>query len=88
MDDETEAETNSLFISANSCGVNFCFSFTAENLEYNTEPHEIPHPDIGRYFSEFTGTHYLANTELEMRYPEDLELTCAAVQKNYSSSKE
>ncbi|XP_019362220.1 PREDICTED: F-box only protein 21 isoform X3 [Gavialis gangeticus] len=65
-----------------------CRYAAQENLEYNTEPHEIPHPDIGRYFSEFTGTHYLANTELEMRYPEDLELTCAAVQKNYSSSKE
>ncbi|XP_019394905.1 PREDICTED: F-box only protein 21 isoform X2 [Crocodylus porosus] len=65
-----------------------CRYAAQENLEYNTEPHEIPHPDIGRYFSEFTGTHYLANTELEMRYPEDLELTCAAVQENYSSSKE
>uniref|UniRef100_A0A8D0L964 F-box protein 21 n=1 Tax=Sphenodon punctatus TaxID=8508 RepID=A0A8D0L964_SPHPU len=65
-----------------------CRYAAQENLEYNLEPHEIPHPDIGRYFSEFSGTHYLANSELEVRYPEDLELTCATVQKNYSAGKE
>ncbi|XP_031447949.1 F-box only protein 21 isoform X2 [Phasianus colchicus] len=65
-----------------------CRYAAQENLEYNSEPREIPHPDIGRYFSEFSGTHYLANTELELRYPEDLELTCSTVQKIYSSGKE
>uniref|UniRef100_A0A8C3V868 F-box protein 21 n=37 Tax=Passeriformes TaxID=9126 RepID=A0A8C3V868_CATUS len=65
-----------------------CRYAAQENLEYNSEPREIPHPDIGRYFSEFTGLHYLANTELEIRYPEDLELTRATVQKIYSSGKE
>uniref|UniRef100_A0A8D0KYC3 F-box protein 21 n=1 Tax=Strix occidentalis caurina TaxID=311401 RepID=A0A8D0KYC3_STROC len=65
-----------------------CRYAAQENLEYNSEPREIPHPDIGRYFSEFTGIHYLANTELEIRYPEDLELTRATVQKIYSSGKE
>ncbi|EMP24404.1 F-box only protein 21 [Chelonia mydas] len=65
-----------------------CRYAAQENLEYNLEPNEIPHPDIGRYFSEFTGTHYLANAELEIRYPEDLELTCATIQKIYSTVKE
>ncbi|NXR13532.1 FBX21 protein, partial [Semnornis frantzii] len=65
-----------------------CRYAAQENLEHNSEPREIPHPDIGRYFSEFTGTHYLANAELELRYPEDLELTRATVQKIYSSGKE
>lgn len=59
----------------------------AENLEYNMEPREIPHPDIGRYFAEFAGTHYLANAELEFRYPEDLRLTLADVQKTYGSKE-
>lgn len=70
-----------------SCGDNF-FPFLTENLEYNSEPREIPHPDIGRYFSEFTGIHYLANTELEIRYPEDMDLTRVTVQMIYSSGKE
>ncbi|KAL6083802.1 hypothetical protein STEG23_015974, partial [Scotinomys teguina] len=48
-------------------------SLSEENLEYNVEPQEISHPDVGRYFSEFTGTHYIPNAELEIRYPEDLE---------------
>ncbi|XP_025898677.1 F-box only protein 21 [Nothoprocta perdicaria] len=65
-----------------------CRYAAQEKLEYISEPREIPHPDIGRYFSEFTGIHYLPNTELEIRYPEDLELTRATVQKIYSSGKE
>lgn len=69
-------------------GITDLFPLLTENLEYNSEPREIPHPDIGRYFSEFTGVHYLANTELEIRYPEDLELTRATAQKIYSSGKE
>ncbi|XP_060105610.1 F-box only protein 21 isoform X1 [Heteronotia binoei] len=65
-----------------------CRYAAQENLEYNTEPGEIPHPDIGRYFMEFAGTYYMANAELEIRYPEDLELTRATVQKIYSEKKE
>lgn len=53
-----------------------CRYAAQENLEYNVEPHEIPHPDIGRYFMEFAGTHYIANKELQIRYPEDIEHTC------------
>nr|XP_060641457.1 F-box only protein 21 isoform X1 [Anolis sagrei ordinatus] len=64
-----------------------CRYAAQENLEHNMEPYEIPHPDIGRYFTEFAGTHYVANTELEIRYPEDLELTCTAVQKIYEKKE-
>ncbi|XP_077163606.1 F-box only protein 21 [Paroedura picta] len=65
-----------------------CRYAAQENLEHNTEPGEIPHPDVGRYFMEFAGTHYVANAELEIRYPEDLELTRAAVHEIYSEKKE
>ncbi|XP_053135371.1 nitric oxide synthase, brain isoform X7 [Hemicordylus capensis] len=65
-----------------------CRYAAQENLEHNLEPGEIPHPDIGRYFMEFAGTHYVANAELEIRYPEDLELTRATVQKTYNAKKE
>ncbi|XP_020669260.3 F-box only protein 21 isoform X2 [Pogona vitticeps] len=64
-----------------------CRYAAQENLEYNMEPHEIPHPDIGRYFMEFAGIHYIANKELQIRYPEDMELTHAAVQKTYEKSE-
>jgi len=57
-------------------------------LEYNVEPQEISHPDVGRYFSEFTGTHYIPNAELEIRYPEDLESVYETVQNIYSAKKE
>ncbi|XP_068937841.1 F-box only protein 21 isoform X2 [Petaurus breviceps papuanus] len=65
-----------------------CRYAAQENLEYNMEPQEISHPDVGRYFSEFTGTHYVANTELEIRYPEDSEFVCETVQNIYSPKKE
>ncbi|XP_034954714.2 F-box only protein 21 [Zootoca vivipara] len=64
-----------------------CRYAAQENLEYNMEPREIPHPDIGRYFAEFASTHYLANAELEFRYPEDPRLTLADVQKTYGNQK-
>lgn len=60
-------------------------SLSTENLEYNVEPQEISHPDVGRYFSEFTGTHYIPNAELELRYPEDLEFVHETVQNIYSA---
>uniref|UniRef100_F7FWA8 F-box protein 21 n=2 Tax=Ornithorhynchus anatinus TaxID=9258 RepID=F7FWA8_ORNAN len=55
-----------------------CRYAAQENLEYSAEPREISHPDIGRYFSEFTGTRYLANAELATRYPEDAEFEAEA----------
>ncbi|KAM9622230.1 F-box only protein 21 isoform 3-T3 [Trichechus inunguis] len=65
-----------------------CRYAAQENLEYNVEPQEISHPDVGRYFSEFTGTHYIPNAELEVRYPEDLEFVYETVQNIYSAKKE
>lgn len=35
------------------------------------EPVPISHPDVGKYFKEFTGTHYIPNDELEEQYPGD-----------------
>ncbi|KAH0513144.1 F-box only protein 21 [Microtus ochrogaster] len=61
---------------------------STENLEYNVEPQEISHPDVGRYFSEFTGTHYIPNAELEIRYPEDLEFVYETVQNIYSAKED
>uniref|UniRef100_A0A2R8ML76 Hemimethylated DNA-binding domain-containing protein n=1 Tax=Callithrix jacchus TaxID=9483 RepID=A0A2R8ML76_CALJA len=65
-----------------------CRYAAQENLEYNVEPQEISHPDVGRYFSEFTGTHYIPNAELEIWYPEDLEFVYEMVQNIYSAKKE
>lgn len=65
-----------------------CASHPTENLEYNVEPQEISHPDVGRYFSEFTGTHYVPNAELEIRYPEDLESVYETVQNIYITKKD
>ena len=36
-----------------------CGYAAQENLEYNVEPQEISHSDVGHYFLEFTGTHYI-----------------------------
>lgn len=52
------------------------------------EPQEISHHVVGGYFSEFTGTHYIPNAELEIRYPEDLESVYETVQNIYSAKKE
>lgn len=38
---------------------------------------------MGRYFSEFADTHYIANEELQTRYPEDTEETLRTVQELY-----
>ncbi|KAL7986786.1 hypothetical protein Chor_013069 [Crotalus horridus] len=64
-----------------------CRYAAQENLELNPDPHEIPHPDVGRYFEEFADTYYVANPELEIRYPEDVALTCLAGQKTEESKE-
>lgn len=46
-------------------------------------PLEIGHPEVGRYFSEFAETHYVANEELQTRYPEDMAKTLGTVQELY-----
>ncbi|XP_069070603.1 F-box only protein 21 [Pleurodeles waltl] len=65
-----------------------CRYAAQENLEYNTEIQEIPHLEIGRYFSEFSGTYYFANEELQLRYPEDMEHTCTVVQNLWSENQD
>lgn len=55
----------------------------SENLEPHSAPLEIGHQEVGRYFSEFADTHYVANEELQTRYPEDMDETLGTVQKLY-----
>lgn len=38
---------------------------------------------MGRYFTEFADTHYAANEDLQMRYPEDTGETLGTVQELY-----
>ncbi|KAL0979054.1 hypothetical protein UPYG_G00179880 [Umbra pygmaea] len=60
-----------------------CRYAAQENLEPHSAPLEIAHPEVGRYFSEFHDSHYLANEELQTRYPEDVEETLCTVQDLY-----
>uniref|UniRef100_A0A7N6A1P1 Hemimethylated DNA-binding domain-containing protein n=1 Tax=Anabas testudineus TaxID=64144 RepID=A0A7N6A1P1_ANATE len=52
-----------------------CRYAAQENLEPHSAPLEIGHQEVGRYFSEFADTHYVANEELQTRYPEDMDKT-------------
>lgn len=70
-----------IFISCSSITTFPCSS--PENLEPHSEPLEIGHPEVGRYFSEFADTHYVANEELQTRYPEDIEETLGTVEELY-----
>ncbi|XP_053726681.1 F-box only protein 21 isoform X1 [Synchiropus splendidus] len=60
-----------------------CRYAAQENLEPHSAPLEIGHPEVGRYFSEFSDTHYIANEALQARYPEDTAETLATVQDLY-----
>uniref|UniRef100_A0A8C6PNK9 F-box protein 21 n=1 Tax=Nothobranchius furzeri TaxID=105023 RepID=A0A8C6PNK9_NOTFU len=60
-----------------------CRYAAQENLEPHSSPLEIGHPEVGRYFSEFTETHYVANEELQARYPEDTGETLDTVRQLY-----
>ncbi|XP_013866586.1 F-box only protein 21 [Austrofundulus limnaeus] len=60
-----------------------CRYAAQENLEPHSAPLEIGHPEVGRYFSEFTETHYVANEELQTRYPEDMGETLGTVRALY-----
>ncbi|CAL8331264.1 unnamed protein product [Arctogadus glacialis] len=60
-----------------------CRYAAQENLEPHEDPLEIGHPEVGRYFSEFSNTHYVANEELETRYPEDMSETLCTVRRLY-----
>lgn len=60
-----------------------CRYAAQENLEPHSAPLEIAHPEVGRYFSEFSDTHYIANEELQARYPEDMCKTHRTVEELY-----
>ncbi|KAM4615728.1 F-box only protein 21 isoform 2-T2 [Polymixia lowei] len=60
-----------------------CRYAAQENLEPHSAPLEIGHPEVGRYFSEFSDTHYVANEELQTRYPEDMVETLGTVRELY-----
>ncbi|KAK0143268.1 F-box only protein 21 [Merluccius polli] len=60
-----------------------CRYAAQENLEPHTDPLEIGHPEVGRYFCEFADTHYVANEELETRYPDDVSETLCTVRRLY-----
>lgn len=60
-----------------------CRYAAQENLLYNSSPMQIGHQEVGRYFSEFCGTHFVANEELQTQYPEDLVLISQLVMKVY-----
>ncbi|KAG8456168.1 hypothetical protein GDO86_002095 [Hymenochirus boettgeri] len=57
-----------------------CSYVAQENLEPHPCPKEIRHPDIGLYFTEFTGTYYIGNSNLQLQYPEDTEFTLSSLQ--------
>ncbi|XP_041058245.1 F-box only protein 21 [Carcharodon carcharias] len=63
-----------------------CRYAAQENLICNASPLEISHEEVGRYFSEFSGTHYIANEELQVQYPDDMVLTSQLVEKVYGHS--
>lgn len=46
------------------------------------EPAPFGHQDIGRYFKEFAGTHYIPNDELEQEYPEDGQVRNSILRKH------
>ncbi|CAB1322318.1 unnamed protein product [Coregonus sp. 'balchen'] len=60
-----------------------CRYAAQENLEPHSAPLEIAHPEVGRYFSEFHDSHYVANEELQTRYPEDMSETLGTVRDLY-----
>ncbi|XP_053557660.1 F-box only protein 21 [Bombina bombina] len=62
-----------------------CSYVAQENLEIHPSPEEIVHTDISLYFAEFAGTHYVANEELQLQYPEDQEFVSSTASENLSA---
>ncbi|XP_073416736.1 F-box only protein 21 isoform X1 [Dendrobates tinctorius] len=58
-----------------------CSYVAQENLEPHPDPGPIQHPDIGHYFSDFSGDHYVSNKELQLQYPEDTDFTAPSSPK-------
>ena len=61
------------------------FDLITESLEMASEPKFVSHPQVGKYFEEYTGTHYVLNTETRERYPEDMEKTVAEAARKYNT---
>lgn len=59
-----------------------------ENLEPSMNPEEIAHPDVGKYFERFCGTHYLPNAEKECEYPDDAEVREELLLETFHASDE
>lgn len=53
------------------CCIEVVFIFLTENLLHPDTHCEIPHPDVGKYFKEFTGQYYVMNSEKAQEYPDD-----------------
>ncbi|XP_061197730.1 F-box only protein 21-like [Saccostrea echinata] len=51
-----------------------------ENLYHPESYCEIPHPDVGKYFQEFTGRYYVINNEKAEEYPDDVQETRTTVE--------
>ena len=54
-----------------------------ENLYIAPEPYAIPHREVGKFFDEFCGTHYMPNHQKNQQYPEDLEKTLQFINSTY-----
>ncbi|CAN8027882.1 unnamed protein product [Ixodes persulcatus] len=59
-----------------------------ENLRPSMGPKAIPHPDVGKYFERFCGTHYQPNAEKEDEYPEDAEARQEMLNKTFHAEVE
>ncbi|XP_064477485.1 F-box only protein 21-like [Ornithodoros turicata] len=57
-----------------------------ENLTISTDPSPISHPEVGKYFERFCGTHYTPNEQKEGEYPEDAEVRKDILQQSYGST--
>lgn len=56
------------------------FFSVVENLSHPDDYCEIPHPDVGKYFQEFTGQYYVMNSEKAQEYPDDDQETRTVVE--------
>ena len=50
---------------------------------FSERPKTISHPEVGKYFCEFTGSHYVPNAEKLEQYPEDYVKTLEYVSEQY-----
>ena len=57
----------------------------SENLELADSLKMITHPEVGKYFKEFKGTHYYPNDEKLAQYPQDMPMTLQFCQDKYGS---